>query len=133
METLTHVVPDADSDTVVSDKLYQDMDVDKKPKRIEFAGVYSPLSNLFPCRVEGFGRVFSSVEHAYRYRKALYHGDVDCAERIKADKHASLAKLKSKQIGETRSGWNDVRVHWMRHLLLAKFKIWKELGAALLN
>ena len=120
------------SETVVSDKLCQNMDDEKKPKRIEFAGVDSPLSNLFPCRVEAFGRVFSSVEHAYQYRKALYHGDVDCAERIKAAKHARLAKLKSKQIGETRSGWNDVRVHWMRHLLFAKFKTSKELRAALL-
>ena len=132
METLTSDVPDVASETVVPDKLCQDMGDDKKPKRIEFAGVDSPLSNLFPCRVEAFGRVFSSVEHAYQYRKALYHGDVDCAERIKAAKHARLAKTKSKQIGETRSGWNDVRVHWMRHLLLAKFKTSKELRAVLM-
>ena len=110
METLTHVVPDVASETVVSDKLCQDTDDENKPNRIEFAGADSPLSNLFPCRVEAFGRVFSSVEHAYQYRKALYYGDVDCAKRIKAAKHASLAKMKSKQIGETRSGWNDVRV-----------------------
>ena len=72
------------------------------------------------------------LDDAYQYRKAFYHGDVDCAERIKAAKHARLAKLKSKQIGETRSGWNDVRVHWMRHLLLAKFKTSKEVRAAFL-
>ena len=91
METLTNDVPAVASETVVSDQLCQDMDDEKKPKRIEFAGVDSPLSNLFTCRVEAFGRVFSSVEHAYQYRKALYHGDVDCAERIKAAKHARLA------------------------------------------
>ena len=28
---------------------------------LEFAGVDSPCSNLFPCRVEAFGRVFAQI------------------------------------------------------------------------
>ena len=54
METLTNEVPEVASERVVSDKQCQDMDDEKKPKGIGLAGADSPLSNVFPCRVEAF-------------------------------------------------------------------------------
>jgi len=43
METLTNEVSVVPSETVVCDKLCQDMDDEKKPKRIELAGADTPL------------------------------------------------------------------------------------------
>lgn len=101
---------------------------------IHFRGSASFLSNWYPCRVAAYGRGFRSVEHAYHFRKAMFHDDTQTAECIKWAWSGYCAKRRSSRIEKKRTNaeWYAVRVACMKSLLVSKFGGSKKLKDALL-
>ena len=99
---------------------------------VRFYGERSLFSNFYQCDVSALGVVFHSVEAAYQFKKAIFHGDFATAEYIKNAPSGRVAKRRSKHIFQTRSCWVKVRLAVMRALVRDKFRT-KEFRKALLE
>ena len=91
------------------------------------------FSNFYPCRVEVFGREFSSSEVAYQWRKAVFLGEAGVAADIGRVRVAREAKWAADRAFGKRgwypvtvgrrarmSQWEDAKVEVMRQILRAK-------------
>ena len=72
-------------------------------------GATSVLSNFFMWSIQFMGMLFPSVEHAYQFLKARFHGRPDLCQQILKAPTAAAAKQIAKQIQVTND-WNDRRV-----------------------
>jgi ribA/ribD-fused uncharacterized protein len=81
-----------------------------------FVGEYAFLSNMYPSRVEVFGKVFRCAEAAFQAAK--------CKDPKQMASFEPMDGKQARAVGrkiELRSDWNDVRVHVMQHIVAAKF------------
>ena len=67
---------------------------------IYFRGGNSFLSNFYVCRIHAWGRAFNTVEAAYMYKKCVFYGDTETAEKMVATRTGLQAKYLSKTIRE---------------------------------
>ena len=88
-------------------------------------GPKDPLSNFFPCELKFSGIVFRSVEHAYQWKKAMFHEKGALAEEIKLAHTAEYCKKLAKELGNLRE-WDEIKVEFMKELLLLK---WEQIPA----
>ena len=92
---------------------------------IYFRGGKSFLSNFYACRMHAWGHVFNTVEAAYQYRKCIFYGDVETAQKMLATRTGLQAKYLSKTIREKedlRTLWNKQRRYVMIALVAIKFR-----------
>ena len=92
---------------------------------IYFRGGNSFLSNFYACRIHAWGHVFITVEAAYMYRKCIFYGDAETAEKMLATRTGLQAKYLSKTIREKehlRAQWNKQRRYVMTALVAIKFR-----------
>ena len=71
------------------------------------------------------GHVFNTVEAAYMYRKCIFYGDAETAEKMLAIRTGLQAKYLSKTIREKehlRVQWNKQRRYVMTALVAIKFR-----------
>lgn len=63
---------------------------------LAFQSAQAPLSNLFPCEIKNNGQIFSSVEQAYHYRRAIHHRQYNTAQLIlyQDDPYDIMAQMK---------------------------------------
>ena len=94
----------------------------EEPRR--FAGFRDPLSNFFECRIQIYGRAFSSAEQAYQWKKAGQVGNRRAQEAILQEKRAFGAKMQARKLLTEReirdSGWEECKVTEMRKISRAK-------------
>lgn len=84
-----------------------------------FSGEYRFLSNFYPCTIILCdGETFSSLEHAYQACKTL---NVTWRKRIADADTPGQAKRLGKQC-PVRSGWEEMKLTVMLHLLQYKFE-----------
>ena len=91
---------------------------------IYFRGGNCFLSNFYACRINAWGHVFNTVEAAHMYRKCIFYGDVETAEKMLATRTGLQAKYLSKTIREKehlRVQWNKQRRSVMNALVAIKF------------
>lgn len=79
-----------------------------KGKYWAFQSVYSPLSNLYPCRIKRNGIQYASAEHAYQHAKAVENRDYIRARAILAQPSSHEALSIAKGI-KTDSLWLENR------------------------
>lgn len=84
---------------------------------VSFSGPNAFLSNFHLCEVAFEGKIYKSSEHAYMAAKTL---DPDLREFIAQQTTPGRAKRAGDKI-PLRPGWDDIRVHMMRTVLLSKF------------
>ena len=92
---------------------------------IYFRGGNSFLSNFYVCRIHAWGHAFNTVEAAYMYRKCVFYGDTETAEKMLATRTGLQAKYLSKTIREKvhlRAQWNKQRRAVMAALVAIKFR-----------
>jgi len=89
---------------------------------VRVQGAISVLSNFFMWSIQFMGMLFPSVEHAYQFLKARFHGRPDLCQQILKAPTAAAAKQIAKQIQVTND-WNDRRQFLMADLLDLKFRI----------
>ena len=92
---------------------------------IYFRGGNNFLSNFYACRIHAWGHVFNNVEAAYMYKKCIFYGDAETAEKMLATRTGLLAKYLSKTIREKehlRAQWNKQRRSVMTALVAIKFR-----------
>ena len=92
---------------------------------INFRGGNSFLSNFYVCRIHAWGYAFNTVEAAYMYRKCVFYGDSETAEKMLATRTRLQAKYLSKTIREKvhlRAQWNKQRRAVMDELVAIKFR-----------
>ena len=92
---------------------------------IYFRGGNSFLSNFCVCMIHGWGHAFNNVEAAYMYRKFVFYGDTETAEKMLATRTELQAKYLSKTIREKvhlRTQWNKQRRVVMAALVAIKFR-----------
>lgn len=87
-----------------------------------FAGEYSPLSNLHPCRLETEERIFPSSEHLYQYERALALDRNDVAEQVLETTTPRDAMIKGKQIKATDEWTKTEGLNIMKTILQLKFE-----------
>ena len=56
------------------------------------------LSNFYACSIHAWGHAFNTVEAAYQYRKCVFYGDMETAEKMLATRTGLQAKYLSKTI-----------------------------------
>jgi len=71
-------------------------------KPISFSGERSVFSNFYPCEVSAFGISYKSVEAAYLFIKAVFHGEFDTARYVNDAPTGGVAKRRSKRVLQTR-------------------------------
>jgi N-glycosidase YbiA len=84
-----------------------------------FEGVYSFLSNFYPCPITFDGDKYDSVEHAYQAAKTT-----DAEERIKFQSYRMTPAGEAKRLGRLvtlRKDWEQVKNPVMLDLLRKKF------------
>ncbi len=84
-------------------------------------GATNVLSNFFIWSMQFMGMMFPSVEHAYQFVKARFHGRPDLCQQILKATTPGAAKRLTKQITVT-TDWNDQRQCLMAELLDIKFR-----------
>jgi ribA/ribD-fused uncharacterized protein len=90
-------------------------------RKYYFKGGNNPLSNFYMVKLSVFGQIFSSVEHAYQWRKAKYLGLHSIADRIMRTNTASQVKTISDDELETSgTDWKKERKTIMYDLLMIK-------------
>jgi ribA/ribD-fused uncharacterized protein len=116
---------------IMSDLVFSDMSqVD------EFAVIYVsqvlPFSNWSAHQIVAWGRLFSTVEHAYQYKKFI---DIDLAwaERIRHAKSPYEAKRLGRQRAISLDAWHSEREEIMRGLLALKLTQHQDVHDALLE
>ena len=83
-------------------------------------GATSVLSNFFMWSIQFMGMLFPSVDHAYQFLKARFHGRPNLCQQILKAPTAAAAKQIAKQIQVTND-WNDRRQFLMADFLDLKF------------
>ena len=86
-----------------------------------FRGHLEPLSNMYPCIIKWKGHNFYSSESIYQYEKALRHGEVSLAEKIKITRNSYECKKLTKHI-ITSNVWKNTNVVLMYKILQTKHK-----------
>ena len=94
---------------------------DQQP--VLFQGPKSWFSTFYRCRIHVFDRDFHSSEQAYQYQQAMFHDDSETAKQIMRTGDARAAMKESKNINETKHGWEVKRVDVMREILKAKAEV----------
>ena len=92
---------------------------------IYFRGGNTFLSNFYAFRIDAWGHVFNTVEAAYQYRKCIFYGDVETAEKMLATRTGLQAKYLSKTIRAKEhlcAQWNKQRRSVMTALVAIKFR-----------
>ena len=84
----------------------------------KFRGVYSFLSNFFPCRMEYEGVKYTTAEHAFQGAK---FDDMETKLIISKLKLPAEAKKFGRMAGPPRKDWGSLRVDVMREILKIKF------------
>ena len=91
-----------------------------------FAGKFSPLSNLFPCKLTVDGQEWNSTEHYFQYQKAKTMGDDQIAARIRTVENPVevmfIGKTISMEKAREKSDWEQKRESIMKTALEAKFE-----------
>ena len=87
---------------------------------LAFRGERDALSNYFPCKVNIFGQIFTSLEAAYQWRKATFVGRNLLAGKILKARNAREAKRLADEIPSTEA-WEKAKVDVMQDILHAKF------------
>ena len=100
-----------------------------------FKGYQHPLSNHFPCCLNGYGHKFKSLEHAYFWYMATEFGQPQLATDIKNSIHAGEAKKLSKLIAtdDERFTWESNNIEVMKNLLQTKANQCEQFRACLLE
>lgn len=94
--------------------------------RIVFQGYNDVLSNFYAVNIncetlDGTSREFRSVEHAYQFQKAEYHGLHKLKESIASAPHAGSAKTKAKVIDPLNQQWLENRVCVLKSMVQKKY------------
>jgi len=84
-------------------------------------GEYGYLSNLFPCNIELWGRVFPSAEHAYQYRKFKDRKIADWAMTAPAPRFIAILAHGLFPYDVTEN-WTTLKIDVMREVLFQKFR-----------
>ena len=85
-----------------------------------FKGIGDPLSNFYRCDIFTDGLFFTSVENAYTYKKALFHGDRVLATRIwEKSPEPYVAKKWAK--GWKSAEWDRIKLGVMFELIKIKY------------
>ncbi|KAJ8305045.1 hypothetical protein KUTeg_017405 [Tegillarca granosa] len=87
---------------------------------IFFKGVSSPLSNFYPCQIFYLGFIFQSVEHAYQFAKARFHGLHHLAHKIRNAPTAGILKSLTKNITISEN-WHKNKLNILWELVNIKF------------
>ena len=91
---------------------------------VYFAGTYTPLSNVFPCKIDDGENIYNSSEQYYNYERAVSLGKKDVAKRVLAAKTPMDAMKEGRAAAaEVTKEWKaDTGVKIMRKVLRAKYK-----------
>lgn len=100
---------------------------------IAFSSRYSPLSNLYPTRIEIDNNQFKSTEHYYQYMKCVKHGDSKSAAQIMIANEPEKAMLIGKSINESKDWSEKDGEEVMKRATFAKFSQHSRLQSRLEN
>ena len=92
---------------------------------IYFRGGNSFLSNFYVCRIHAWGYTFNTVEAAYMWKKCVFYGDMETAEKMLATRTGLQTKYLSKTIREKvhlLTQWIKERRAVMYALVAIKFR-----------
>jgi len=95
---------------------------------LEFQNEYRYLSNFWPCNVDMFGAIWSSLENIYQAGKCLNKSD----RRMFIDAHPGEAKKLGRKV-KIRLDFDDVKDDLMYKIVKAKFTQNKSLGEKLIS
>ena len=88
---------------------------------ILFKGPQHFLSNFYECphecKINIFGKQFKTGEHAYQYRKAIYHEDFELAEQVLMAENAHNAKSLGNDIHNCNQGWQERKTEFMENIV----------------
>ncbi len=98
---------------------------------VTFVSVDMPFTNYSAHRIRIWGQTFSTVEHAFQYKK-FEAIDPAWAARIKRARSPHEAKKLGWQHTIDSKQWDDVRVQIMRELLRTKAYQHKDVSDALI-
>ena len=96
------------------------------------SGRFAILSNFFEHKLLVQGVVFRSAEHAYQYKKALFHGRRDISARVLRSRTPHLAKQAAKSINQSKA-WQECKSKEMAKILEEKAKQCEVFRKALQN
>ena len=96
------------------------------------AGEYGFLSNLWPCRIEFEGKVYTSAEHAYQSGKSSRQ---EINDYIAAAPYPRIAAAVGHNLPvyDIRTDWHDIRLKRMMEVVSAKFLQNKDLAEKLME
>lgn len=61
------------------------------------------MSNFYPCEITFHNKVFTTSEHLFMWKKAMYFKDYDCAKTILNSK----TPVKAKKLGRSIKNYNE--------------------------
>ena len=106
-----------------------------RPGSIVFKSDEDPKSNFYVCKekINVYGREWSTVEHAYQWKKMMDHGHLDLAQEIIAATTARGAKNIANQVPSYKlTNWGkDLKISVMKTILEAKLTASNEFRLAL--
>lgn len=110
--------PDEFNNFPVGHRIQDSRTVSKKGV-VAFHSIYSPLSNLYLCRINCGGNIYNSVEQGYQYQKALFHNKNSLARDILrlSNPYDMVAIMKNE---EESPEWCECRINTMERLLREK-------------
>ena len=90
------------------------------------------LSNFYVCKVNIYGHVFTSSEHAYQYRKMIHIGNQKLADEMRQASNPRAAKRLAHRVPSDKLlNWHDIKDQVMKEILIAKLQSCADYVAAL--
>lgn len=93
---------------------------------------WKDFSNLAPYSIDLEGKVWSSVEHYYQYKK-FETTDFSYAQKIMDASTPKDAKILSMQNDNYPSNWNDIKIDILKTAVRKKFESYSNLRNLLLS
>ena len=93
-----------------------------------------PLCNYYACKLDIYGHVFPSSEHAYQWRKATEANHPEYAAQILKSTLPDTAKCIASRISSHKLyAWRNMSLNVMEEILIAKGQQCDEFNSALVN
>lgn len=131
---------------VIQNKKYYTNNIDKLPSdlsltraktvtrqnHVYFQSAASPLSNLYRCDLEVFGKPFTSAEQAFQWRKAQVANDTNAQEMIWKARDPYTQKKIGAQINSNQN-WDDIKIAVLEEISWAKYNQNADLKNVIMN